>query len=323
MAYDENNLTNQNSLDSNLEEVSTDKTTAKSETTDKVTIDNGPQPKAESKASRLDAAKAFYRSLYAGEEAPANDFGQPSVASSKPCSTCEFLQKEVSDMEKKLGDSQGLYKRMAADFENYRKRVERERDEYKNLGIQRAIESVLPALDDLDRAKSALNSNLDSKSLLDNLSVVFNSFIKCFESIGVKQFDSVGQIFDPRLHEPVQEIPTNEFPDNTVIHELRRGYSLNDKIIRPSLVNVASRVENVDLEVTSAMVEEDKKLQNTKASVSGIDKSPLETAKIVTPETITSDTTLEKASVNEKIVKLFGTGENKEIDFNSTEGLDS
>jgi hypothetical protein len=77
------------------------------------------------------------------------------------------------------------------------------------------------------------------------LNLVFNRFAKCLEAAGVKQMEVIGEPFDPRLHEPVQEIESNEFADGAVIHELRRGYVYKDKVLRPALVNVTSNPSGV------------------------------------------------------------------------------
>ncbi|HEY9715536.1 MAG TPA: nucleotide exchange factor GrpE, partial [Chroococcales cyanobacterium] len=85
----------------------------------------------------------------------------------------------------------------------------------------------------------------DPAQFLSSFDLVFNRFTKCMEGLGIKQMEVVGEQFDPRLHEPVQEIETQEYPDNAVVHELRRGYMIKDKVLRPTLVNVASNPSGV------------------------------------------------------------------------------
>ncbi len=282
----------------------------------KQSMPNVPPPKVDDLGlSRKDQAKAFYRSLYAGEAPNINDLmpNATEASSSKVCASCEHLQGEVGDLEKKLADSQGLYKRMAADFENYRKRIDRERDEYRVLGVQRAIESILAAMDDFDRAKLTINPNMDISKIIDNINVVHNSFIRCFEALGVKPLDAVGQIFDPRLHEPVQEIPTNDHPDNSVIHELRKGYQLNDKIIRPALVNVAAKIDPSTLSSSELKSETVVNSQNVNAadsdSAEKVEAQNNDTNIEVQAETKTdnaSKSSKSSSQVNENIAKLFG-----------------
>jgi molecular chaperone GrpE len=209
-----------------------------------------PQPAAEEeeKQSRFDAAKAFFRALHAGQDelpdlgitgAPEREQAPPAAG---PCRNCQFMETELSEARQKLQESETLYKRMMADFDNFRRRVEREREEFQSIGIQRAVESVLPALDDMDRALSSLTAELPAEKILESVKLVSTRLQRCLEQIGVKPLSVVGEHFDPKYHEPVQEVETTEVPHGAVVHELRRGYTLNDKVIRPALVNVASNL---------------------------------------------------------------------------------
>ncbi|MFN8551775.1 MAG: nucleotide exchange factor GrpE [Candidatus Obscuribacterales bacterium] len=212
-----------------------------------------PEPeKPEDRANRMNAAKAFYRAMYAGEEVAPDDFGingvatpPPAPAHSGPCPSCARLEAQAAEFEKQKNEAENFYKRIAADFENYRRRNDREREEAQGLGIQKAIEQILPALDDMDRARTSLANVSDPKAILDSMNLVFARFAKCLENTGVKQMDVIGEPFDPRLHEPVQEVETNECADGAVVHELRRGYLYKDKILRPALVNVASNPSGI------------------------------------------------------------------------------
>jgi molecular chaperone GrpE len=200
-------------------------------------------------ADRKNAAKAFYRAMYAGGEPEPEDFGMNTKGGaaqpSGPCGNCARLESENKELEKAKNESDNYYKRVVADFENYRRRTDREREEFVALGVQKALEAILPALDDLERAKQMLTQVTDPKAVTESLNLVFGRFAKCMESQGVKAMEVIGTPFDPKFHEPVQEVETNEFPDGVVMQELRRGYIMKDKIIRPSLVNVASNSSGV------------------------------------------------------------------------------
>jgi molecular chaperone GrpE len=151
------------------------------------------------------------------------------------------MQQQMSQIEARASEIENLYKRMAADFDNYRKRTEREREELLGLGAQRAVESILPAVDDLDRAQGSFTPESEARSILESLKLVYNRFTKSLEQLGVKAMDVIGQPFDPKFHEPVQQVETHEQPEGAIVHDLRRGYLMRDKVIRPSLVNVATR----------------------------------------------------------------------------------
>ncbi|MBZ0185081.1 MAG: nucleotide exchange factor GrpE, partial [Candidatus Obscuribacterales bacterium] len=221
-----------------------------------------PPKKKQGEAGRKErdtAAKAFYRAMYAGAEPDPDEFGLKSGqddevsqadmerATAAATAHAKRLQQEVETLEARALEAENLYKRMAADFENFRKRTDRERQEFTAIGIQRAIEAILPALDDMDLAKSKLTDDVDSKNMMESLNMVYNRFARCLEQIGIAQLDVIGEPFDPRLHEPVQQIPTREVPDGSIVHQLRPGYIFNDKVLRPSLVNVATADGAVDL----------------------------------------------------------------------------
>ena len=202
-------------------------------------------PAKKSGRERNSAAKAFFRAMYAGAEPDPEEFGlqtqqEDSGSSRENCAFCERMQVDLEAMEQKAKDAEDHYKRLAADFDNFRKRTERERKEFSGHGTQSAIEALLPALDDMNRAKDTLSAEMDSASILDSLNVVINRFSRCLEQLGIKQLEVIGEQFDPVYHEPVQQIPTTEHPDGAVVHELRAGYMFGEKVLRPALVNVAT-----------------------------------------------------------------------------------
>ena len=194
------------------------------------------------------AMKAFYRAMYAGADPDPDDFGIKvekeqeggGARSGANSAEIEHMQMQLDEMEKRCQEAENLYKRMAADFENYRKRMQKEKEEFAAVGIQKAIEALLPALDDMDLAVTKLTDDLDSKSIIESLNMVYKRFAKCLEQIGITQLDVIGEQFDPRFHEPVQQIVNNDVPEGSIVHQLRPGYQFNDKILRPSLVNVAT-----------------------------------------------------------------------------------
>lgn len=209
-----------------------------------------PANEEEERNSRVDAAKAFFRAMYAGEEPPAS-FGQPQEqpkaesSTQTACRNCESMEFSLKEAEAKMNEAETLYKRMAADFENYRRRMERQSEEAVSLGVKKAAEALVPALDDLDRAMIYLNPNLPAEKVIESFKLVGNRILSCMESIGLKPIVAVGELFDPKFHEPVQQIETQEFADGVVMSELRRGYMLHDRVVRPALVNVASNATGV------------------------------------------------------------------------------
>ncbi|MBN8659447.1 MAG: nucleotide exchange factor GrpE [Candidatus Obscuribacter phosphatis] len=199
----------------------------------------------EQPVDRNDRAKAFFRAMYAGGEPDPDQFGidvgqKQAQSDSVSQAAIAHLEGQLKEAEQRATDAESLYKRMAADFDNFRKRMEREREEFQSIGMQKAFEAILPALDDLDMASSRLNENTDSKVMFDSMKMVFTRLSRCLEQIGIKKMVVVGQPFDPRVHEPVQEIATREVEPGAVVHELRAGWNFKEKTLRPALVNVAT-----------------------------------------------------------------------------------
>jgi molecular chaperone GrpE len=257
-------------------------------------------PKGEERNARMNAAKAFYRAMYAGEDVMPDDFGMGGggrVEGARTCGNCESLQQQMSQTEARASEVENLYKRMAADFDNFRKRTEREREELLGLGVQRAIETLLPAVDDLDRAHSSFTAESDSRSVLDSLKLIYNRFTKCFEQMGVKPMEVIGQPFDPKFHEPVQQVETNEQPDGAIVHDLRRGYLMRDKVIRPSLVNVAVNPSGVVAPKQSAAP------QASTAKEPAVDQVENKEKEAVTKETVAKETVATEPVAKEPVAK--------------------
>lgn len=193
------------------------------------------------KGSRMDAAKAFFRAMYAGEEPPAGAAaGSSGGGGGEDSRRVKELEQQCAALEQKATEAENLYKRMAADFDNFRRRMEREREEFTNAGVRKAAEAIIPALDDLDRAMMYLTPETPAEKLIESFQLVQNRITQCLEQAGLKRLNTKGGVmFDPRFHEPVQQIETDELPDQTIMHELRGGYVLGERVIRPALVNVA------------------------------------------------------------------------------------
>lgn len=130
--------------------------------------------------------------------------------------------------------------RAAADLENYRKRAAREREEVVQFGNERLLKEFLPVLDDLDRSlEAASGAGGDLGVLLEGLRMVSKKFLGTLEKHGVSTFTVVGEAFDPTRHEAVQQMHSSEVPAGAVALELRRGYLLSGRLLRPAMVAVS------------------------------------------------------------------------------------
>lgn len=127
--------------------------------------------------------------------------------------------------------------RMAADFDNYRKRARREQDDVRRFGSDRLLGDILPIVDNLDRALA--HSEGAEGPVIAGIRMVAKQFHDVLSSHGVKPYDSTGKPFDPEQHEAVSQTPTHEAAPGTVLQELQRGYMIHDRLLRPARVVVA------------------------------------------------------------------------------------
>lgn len=129
--------------------------------------------------------------------------------------------------------------RTQADFDNYRKRVARERDEavkYANSGL---LERLLPVVDNFELGLDAAKKGGDTQAILDGINMVLRQIQDFLSDSGVQAIDAVGQKFDPNLHEAVAQEASAEVEEGHVIRQLRRGYKLKDRLLRPSTVMIS------------------------------------------------------------------------------------
>jgi molecular chaperone GrpE len=153
---------------------------------------------------------------------------------------------ELKRVETENADLKDRLARRQADFENYRKRVDRERTETYNRVVADIATKLLPVLDNLKRALDAEASVESSESdefrhFLSGVDLIYKQLNGVLEALGVKPIAAVGEPFDPHIHEAVVTEATDDFEPDTVMQEIVAGYRLGDKLIRPALVKVATR----------------------------------------------------------------------------------
>ena len=147
--------------------------------------------------------------------------------------------KEDLKLKKEFDSLKAQYVRLAADFDNYRKRQAQEREYLLKYGAESTVKNLLPVLDTLERAEKSISQIDDPEKLKENFQVVKKQILDSLEKVGLEKIETQGKEFDPNLHEAVKQTPTNDQPDHTVINELQSGYKLGEIIIRPALVDVA------------------------------------------------------------------------------------
>ena len=133
--------------------------------------------------------------------------------------------------------------RLQAEFENARKRETRERAEFRDFAVSNAVEQFLPVLDNF---QLALNAKGSAEQLRGGVELIVKQMEDALKSVGVQPVETVGAQFDPRFHEALGSVDTDDVPDQQVVEEIRRGYRIKEKLVRPALVRVASNTRQVE-----------------------------------------------------------------------------
>lgn len=180
------------------------------------------------------------------QEDSAQPNGHESLPSADPQELVEEAQGGVSRQEydRVSQERDALLDRLArlqAEFENYRKRSAREQSEFRDYAATEAIKNFLPVLDSFDLAlRHQPTGSAEDKGLRSGLELIRKQMEDVLTRLGVQPVPSVGQPFDPRWHEAIEMVESNEHPDHQIIDELQRGYKLKDRLLRPAMVRVAT-----------------------------------------------------------------------------------
>jgi molecular chaperone GrpE len=128
--------------------------------------------------------------------------------------------------------------RLRAEFDNHRRRVERERADFLQYAAADLVQQVLPVLDDFERA---LKHETADRDYAKGVELIFQRFSETLKKMGLEPIESAGQKFDPNLHQAVQRVETDEVEDQTILEEFQKGYNFRGKLLRPAMVKVAVR----------------------------------------------------------------------------------
>jgi len=152
----------------------------------------------------------------------------------------ETAQEAENKLQQDFDQLNNQYLRLAADFDNFRKRQAQERESLLKYGAEESLKKLIEVLDNFDRAKQAIANVEDVNQVKDSFDLLYNQLFDNLSKLGLEVINAQGQEFDPNFHEAVMQTPTNEHPENHVIMELQKGYKLGEKVLRPTLVNVAT-----------------------------------------------------------------------------------
>lgn len=173
----------------------------------------------------------------------------PLISDSRTFSDLEAeikkLNSEVSKVNAERQELAETMRRRSTDFENFKNRTERERAEIFRSVLSNLVVKIFPVIDNLERALSSANNHGEVKSpdfqqFIDGVGLINHQLSEVLEEMGIQPISAVGKPFNPHFHEAVATVQTNQVPHNTVVAELLRGYKIDDKVIRPSMVKVSA-----------------------------------------------------------------------------------
>ena len=152
----------------------------------------------------------------------------------------ENLEEKQDKKDIAIADLTDRLKRSMAEFDNFRKRSEKEKATMFDMGARSIAEKILPVVDNFERAMVAAPKEGEGKAFADGITMIYNQLKKTLEDLGVKPIDCVGQPFDPNFHNAVMHVEDESLGENVVAEELLKGYMYKDGILRHSMVKVAN-----------------------------------------------------------------------------------
>ncbi|MGD9105829.1 MAG: nucleotide exchange factor GrpE [Desulfobacterales bacterium] len=152
------------------------------------------------------------------------------------------MEERVKSLKKEAAENHDRMLRVAAEFENYKKRAAREMNDFRKFANENFVKAMLPVIDNLDRAiESSSDDKNANTSVVEGVNMTLKEILKVFEEFSVKPFESLGKTFDPSLHQAVMQQEAETYPENTVLKELQKGYMIHDRLLRPAMVVVSKK----------------------------------------------------------------------------------
>lgn len=194
----------------------------------------------EAKAERMQAEAAEAAEANAEQEAEAAREAEPETNAQEqsPEDVKKNAKKDPKDAQ--IEELQDRLKRQMAEFDNFRKRTEKEKSAMYEVGARDIIEKILPVVDNFERALAAVPEDVKESSFAEGVEKIYKQFMKTLEDAGVEAIEAKGQQFDPNLHNAVMHIEDEAYGENEISQELQKGYKYRGTVVRHSMVQVAN-----------------------------------------------------------------------------------
>ncbi len=153
------------------------------------------------------------------------------------------MKQELKEKDEQIQKLKDQYLRALAELDNYRKRMETQFDEFKKFARVDFFEKLIPVLDNFDRALIGAQGKKDFDNFFKGIEIIHRQFKDALRGLGLEEFSSIGETFDPKRHEAVATVATDDQPENTVVDEICKGYMVYDRVIKPAKVFVSKPKE--------------------------------------------------------------------------------
>ena len=150
----------------------------------------------------------------------------------------EGKDKKQDALKEKIAELEDTTKRQLAEFENFRRRTEKEKAMMFDMGVKSVIEKILPVVDNFERGLATVPSDDTEKAFADGMGKIYRQLMDELDKIGVKPIEAKGKEFDPNLHNAVMQVASDEFESGIVAEELQKGYTYHDTVVRHAMVSV-------------------------------------------------------------------------------------
>lgn len=205
----------------------------------KETIDNET---AESKAEEIEIEGADEESTQTAEETKDTDVNEAKSEDDASADADEkkglFKKKKKDKKDEQIEELNDRLKRQMAEFENFRKRSEKEKSQMFDMGAKTIVEKILPVIDNFERGLAAVPDDKKDDPFITGMDKVYKQMLTELDAAGVKPIECVGQEFDPDFHNAVMQVENDELESGTVAQELQKGYMYKDSVVRHSMVSV-------------------------------------------------------------------------------------
>ncbi|MCM3635485.1 MULTISPECIES: nucleotide exchange factor GrpE [Paenibacillus] len=173
------------------------------------------------------------------EEAMETTLEEEETMSAEADQTTQADEAVAEQLNKQLEEANSKLLRVQADYDNFRKRTQKEKEELAKYASAKLIENLLPSIDNFDRALAASEATGDFEALAKGLDMIYRQLKSTMEAEGLAEMEPVGTPFNPEFHQAVMTVETDEYEEGIVVEVLQKGYMLKDKVIRPAMVKVS------------------------------------------------------------------------------------